>query len=190
MPKKVDHAERRREIALGVFHVIAERGIAAVSLRSVAAAAGVSMGRVQYYFSSRDEMVRHACGLFGELAAERYVSRAEEPASARLRHLLTMGVPDGSDARIGSGVWYSFVTAAVTDPVLAEVVRGAWAGMRERVVEDGAGMFDGEGGDLAAEGLASLVDGITLRVMLGHLEPERAVSIIDLHLQRLDDARS
>lgn len=76
MPRVVDHEQRRREIAYGVLVVVAQGGIAAVSLRSVAKAAGVSMGRVQHYFASKDELVQHACRVVAQVAGEAYEAGA------------------------------------------------------------------------------------------------------------------
>lgn len=181
MPKQIDHEQRRWEISLGVFQVIAERGIGAVSLRNVAAAASVSMGRVQHYFASKDALVHHACRVFVGQAQQRFETADADPAPARLRHLLTMGLPDSADSRVGSAVWYSFVTAAATDEVLAEIIRGAWSDLRDSIV---AVSPSGESGGrsqqvaLDADALAALVDGLTLRVMLGALTPARARSVL------------
>ncbi|QUL78633.1 TetR/AcrR family transcriptional regulator [Brevibacterium sp. SMBL_HHYL_HB1] len=61
MPKIVDHAQRRTEIVHALWQVIYLRGIDAVSFRSVAEAAGISIGRVQHYFPSRRELVLEGC---------------------------------------------------------------------------------------------------------------------------------
>ncbi len=59
VPREVDHDERRSTLAAAVWTLVSRNGVEAVSLRSVAAQAGVSMGRVQYYFTSKDELLRH-----------------------------------------------------------------------------------------------------------------------------------
>ena len=47
------HTEQRRTAIIhAVWQVIAERGMGAVTMRTVAAAAGVSVGRIQYWFLS------------------------------------------------------------------------------------------------------------------------------------------
>lgn len=181
MPKQVDHEQRRWEISLGVFQVIAERGIGAVSLRNVAAAASVSMGRVQHYFASKDELVHHACRVFVGQAEQRFETAGADPAPARLEHLLTMGLPDSADRRVGSAVWYSFVTAAATDEVLAEIIRGAWSDLRDSIMavspsREARGREQQVAFD--ADALAALVDGLTLRVMLGAMTPARARSVL------------
>ncbi|GAA2544322.1 TetR/AcrR family transcriptional regulator [Pseudonocardia hydrocarbonoxydans] len=59
MPRSVDHDARRSELAAAVWRLVADAGMEAVSLRSVAAEAGVSMGRVQYYFPTKDDLLLH-----------------------------------------------------------------------------------------------------------------------------------
>ena len=60
MPKRVDPLARRHSIAEAVFRLAAARGADAVSLRDVAGEAGVSLGMVQHYFRSKDEMLLFA----------------------------------------------------------------------------------------------------------------------------------
>ncbi|MGK5632559.1 TetR family transcriptional regulator, partial [Streptomyces sp. URMC 123] len=47
MPRQIDHEERRRLIADAVCALADRRGLEGVTLRDVAAEAGVSMGAVQ-----------------------------------------------------------------------------------------------------------------------------------------------
>jgi TetR/AcrR family transcriptional regulator, transcriptional repressor of bet genes len=60
MPKRVDPLAQRRSIAEAVFRLAVARGADAVSMRDVAAEAGVSLGMVQHYFRSKDEMLLFA----------------------------------------------------------------------------------------------------------------------------------
>ncbi|WP_226346735.1 TetR family transcriptional regulator C-terminal domain-containing protein [Agilicoccus flavus] len=87
MPRQVDHAQRRSEISHAVWAVVARNGLDAVSLRTVAAEAGISAGRVQHYFATKDEMV---------LEAAREMARAAELAArGRTGHGL------GADGHVG-----------------------------------------------------------------------------------------
>ena len=56
VPSVTDDARQRLLDAL--MTLIAERGLDQVSIREVAAAAGVSIGTVQYYCRSKDEMLQ------------------------------------------------------------------------------------------------------------------------------------
>ena len=60
MPKKVDHEQRRRELAAALRRVVARDGVKSASVRTVATEAGWSMGAVQYYFSTREELLLFA----------------------------------------------------------------------------------------------------------------------------------
>ena len=57
MPKRVDHEERRRQIADALLRTAARRGLHATGMREVAAEAGVSLRLVQYYFGTKEELM-------------------------------------------------------------------------------------------------------------------------------------
>lgn len=57
MPKRVDHEERRAQIAEALVRVAARRGLHAVGMRDVAAEAGVSLRLVQYYFETKENLL-------------------------------------------------------------------------------------------------------------------------------------
>lgn len=203
MPRQVDHAQRRREIAHAVWTVMATRGLDAVSLREVAGEAGVSMGRVQHYFPTKDAMILHACEAMAEAAYEQAVGTRTAGDSDGLsststgatpqqivRSILLTGIPFDDAHRMGASVWFAFLTKAAVWPALADVVR--------RQLDD-AGVFltsvlrDAQatgslrrGVDPAAEAVAllALADGLVLRVMVGSLSPEAATDAVD---HRVDD---
>ena len=76
MPKRVDHAQRRAHIADALVRVAASEGLHAVTMRGVAAEAGMSLNLVQYYFDSKAKLM-HA-------ALERLERQSHERWSARL----------------------------------------------------------------------------------------------------------
>ncbi|MDQ1250665.1 MAG: hypothetical protein QG597_5044, partial [Actinomycetota bacterium] len=51
MPKIVDHEARRREIVEAMWRIVQREGFAAVSVRSVAAEAGLSKASISHYFA-------------------------------------------------------------------------------------------------------------------------------------------
>ncbi|WKX71727.1 TetR/AcrR family transcriptional regulator [Streptomyces sp. XD-27] len=57
MPKVVDHQARRIQIADAVQKLITEQGLDRVTMARTAATAGVSVGHVQHYFPTKDEML-------------------------------------------------------------------------------------------------------------------------------------
>ena len=74
MPKIVDHEERRRDLAEALWRVIVASGPQAVSIRSVAAEAGLSPGALRHYFQTREELLVFAM----DLSEERVVRRMRE----------------------------------------------------------------------------------------------------------------
>ena len=56
-PAPVDHDERRARLTEVLLDVVAEGGLEAATIRTVAAAAGVSIGTVQHYFKTKDDML-------------------------------------------------------------------------------------------------------------------------------------
>src|SRR5699024_5473162 len=121
MPRIVDHAARRTEIVYALWAVIHEKGLDSVSFRAVAEAAGVSIGRIQHYFTSKEELIREGCA--------QIVAAAEVPDGAgpclTLWHLVTSPIPSTPPRRIGVAVWYAYLAKSVSEPALREIITGA-----------------------------------------------------------------
>lgn len=185
MPKQVDHDERRRQIGDAVCRVMAARGLDAVSLRHVAAEAGVSMGRVQHYFATKDEMLLFAFRLISDRVAQRFAAVHSADPATFLRALLLELLPLSPAARAEAPVLAAFLAQAVVEPRLAEPLR---EGGREMVVFV-AGLITQVrgGGDAERDAMALLAfaDGLMLQVLIGQVSPEAAVELIDHQLDRV-----
>jgi len=109
MPKQVDHQERRERIADAVCRLAARQGLDEVTIRRVAAEAGVSMGQVQHYFTTKNQMLLFAFHTMSARVERRMGTAADiqgEPLSTRalLRALLVAMVPtDAAASRHPSG---------------------------------------------------------------------------------------
>jgi AcrR family transcriptional regulator len=75
VPKKIDHQTRRLELTEALWRITRREGWDAISLRKVAAEAGVSMGMVQHYFTTKDEMLAFAIEMISEDARMRIRAR-------------------------------------------------------------------------------------------------------------------
>src|SRR5258705_4973280 len=119
MPRQVDHDVRRGELSLAVWRVVSEHGLDGLTLRSVAAAAGCTTGRVAHYFKDKQALLTHARDVMHRRMAARIDALPPQPdARARLRAVLLEGLPLDGDRMLGSTVWAHFLLAARTDPVL------------------------------------------------------------------------
>jgi len=185
MPKQVDHDERRRQIGDAVCRLIAGRGLDAVSLRHVAAEAGVSMGRVQHYFATKDEMLMFAFELVSDRVAARFGAIIADGPAQHLRAVLLELLPLSPAARAEAPVLAAFLAQAVVEPRLGEPLR---KGSTEMVAWL-AGMITAvrPGGDPERDAMALLafVDGLMLQVLIGQVSPEAAEDLVDHQLARV-----
>lgn len=192
VPRVVDHEERRREIAYAVWYLIAARGIEAVTQRAVAAEAGISVGRIQHYFPSKEEMVRYGCRALIDAGADAYRERTSGvgPAEA-LRDLVARTIPRTDDFRIGTTVWYAYLAKSVDDPEIAAILREAKRGEEEQAArllreiwEAGRTLLRLDA-DAAARRLLSTADGLAARVLIGQLAASEAVGVLEKDLRSL-----
>ncbi|WP_378740220.1 TetR/AcrR family transcriptional regulator [Nocardia brasiliensis] len=195
MPKQVDHHERRQQIAAAVCRLAATRGLEGVSLRHVAAEAGVSMGRIQHYFKTKDEMLLFAFGTISERVEHRVaqaVATLPQPPDARslVRALLVEMMPVGEHARAEMPMWIAFFARAVVEPRMAKPLREGTRSLHAFVDEQvGNARSDGQSTDAfdparEAEILLALADGLMMRLMVGGIEADAALAALDHQLDR------
>jgi len=190
MPRIVDHEERRREIIHAVWYLIAKRGIEAVTQRAVAAEAGISVGRIQHYFSSKEEMVRYGCQALIDTAADAYGGRTSDADPVEsLRELVTNNIPRTDAFRVGTTVWYAYVAKSVDDPAIADILREAKRGEQEEAVRllqaaQKTGQIDQDlAADAVARRLLSTADGLAMRVLIGQFSASIALDALQQDLE-------
>ncbi|MEU7773487.1 TetR family transcriptional regulator C-terminal domain-containing protein [Micromonospora taraxaci] len=186
MPKKVDHQERRTLIADALMRVAADQGLEAVSLRHVAAAAGVSAGLVQHYFRTKDEMMAFALSVVRERSQVRVteaVARLGEnpPPRLLLQTLLAALLPLDEHTRDDGRVALAFLAYTAVRPAAATGLREGTRQLTEFV----AGVLPAGRGDAAAAGLLALMEGLGVYLLGGQYTAEQALGALDAHLDLL-----
>jgi AcrR family transcriptional regulator len=123
MPRRVDHDERRTHITAALLRIAGTQGLQAVTMREVAAEAGISLRLVQYYAGDKPALLR--LGL-DELAA-RLDRRIRERAAARgtglapravVEVVLTSILPIDEASRLDRMAWSAYFAVALTEPAL------------------------------------------------------------------------
>lgn len=170
VPKQVDHEERRAEIDRVVWAIIAEEGIAAVTLRAIAARGDISMGRVQHYFATRDEILRHA--LTSYLALAEHAHPVPRDPTEALTMLLTHAIPRDGARRLGAKVWYAYLAEAVADPALRAIVDEALRGAEDLATD----LLDGD--RMRARTLLAAADGFAYRALIGIVTADEAEAAV------------
>ncbi|AXB45461.1 TetR/AcrR family transcriptional regulator [Amycolatopsis albispora] len=195
MPKVVDRAERKREIAAALLTLVAREGIEAVSIRTVAAEAGISAGAVQKYFATKEELLREAFDLTGLALVERW-RELDTTGSILdvLRRHIHAALPLDEPSRSELLVVLVFTAQAVTRPEWVDKLREDYAWTVDVTTQFiRYGQDNGEfRAELPAERLAEVVialtEGIASRML--HAEPGGEVhtgllSSLDLALREL-----
>ncbi|GAB3441818.1 TetR/AcrR family transcriptional regulator [Actinophytocola sediminis] len=116
----VAHDERRRGILDAVFTIIDTAGTEQVSIRHVAHQADVSVGRVQHYFPTKDDLLSEAFRAINDRGTSRVRDRlAGEPAEV-LGALLGELIPRAAEDRRVFRIAQAFEVYAMSRPALRE----------------------------------------------------------------------
>ncbi|MEZ2372772.1 TetR/AcrR family transcriptional regulator [Arthrobacter sp. RCC_34] len=195
MPKLVDRRERREAIAHALWRVVDRDGWSKATMREVAQEAGVSLGQLQHYFSSRTAMLTFAMEFDAKATSDRIAGSLPtlggQPHPRQvLRLVLAEMLPLHPEARASSRLNAAYVLEALHDETLRNQ---AGVGLREgrsmvrellrQAIADGR--ID-EDRDLEIEtDLILSLTGFTPLLELGVIQPAAALNAIDAHLDRL-----
>lgn len=165
--------DRRGQLLDRLADVIAENGIEGVSIRTLAARAEVSIGTVQYYFSTKTDLLHRVWEYVRDEAARRFdaATVAQLPPAQRLSRLVDLLIAPDSEDRLAR-VWFALVARAAHDPEIAALHRAQWQHTEELIARALVAVHpdrSAESADAAAE-LLALLDGLTLAVLT---EPDR-----------------
>jgi TetR/AcrR family transcriptional regulator, transcriptional repressor of bet genes len=192
----VDVERQQAEIAEAVWRLAARSGLEAVSVREVAAEAGVSAGRVQHYFRTKDAMLLYGMRLAQDRMETRIFDRLRrlpDEASAEdiLRAAIDELLGDHPDTRLVRRVGIAYLGRAMEDRHVAEVLFGDDAELRElaatavraaQAAHRAAPDLDVEH---EARAIWSLVNGLGMEVACGQHSPARARATMQYYLDRL-----
>ena len=124
MPKIVDHAQRRDEIALVACRVVAAHGFDRASMVRIAREAGYTTGMVAHYFDSKQDIVIAALRLILRRIVERLSRPAPDGARPDLLELLLEALPIDAQRHIECAFWITFWGEVTADTRLRRI--NAW----------------------------------------------------------------
>lgn len=197
MPKRVDHAERRTEIAEALVRIAGRRGLHAVGMRDVAAEADVSLRLVQYYFETKEKLLlfglQHLTERFGERVATRIKNSGDSPGPrATIEALLMAALPTDEESRTFHFVYTSYAMLAVNDPALAaqpfvkdpDAAEDAVTELLRQAQEADL-LRPGVNPRLEAAGLLAMSAGLGTGILVGQRSPDSAAAVLDHNLDRI-----
>ncbi|WP_182881597.1 TetR/AcrR family transcriptional regulator [Microbispora sp. H10949] len=196
MPKQVDHDERRRRLTEALLRIAGTRGLRAVSMREIAAEAGVSLRVVQYYFTNKQALLDSG---LTELGA-RMDRRVRQRAAVATGELSTRGLfaavlgailPSDEQSRLDALAWTAYYTAALTDPALAAAgltlpnALEDFLTTRLTTAQQAGEITSDRDPRTEVAALLALANGLTSSVLSRQRSHEAAAAIIDYHLDHL-----
>jgi AcrR family transcriptional regulator len=195
VPRQVDREERRRALAEAVFVIIGERGLDGVSLRDVARQADVSMGAVQHWFSSKDEMLRFALDHMRARVLGRLQDRIGRLITPSRRDLveaaLEVMLPLDEAGRQEACVNVAFVELATVDASYADLLRRGYQRLVDgskaqlRAASDAGELLPDVDPDSEAVALYFLAQGLVAPLLVGMLTDAEARAVLRSRLNQI-----
>ena len=162
--------QRSAEIHSAAVEIARENGLSALTLRAVAARAGVAPGLVAHYADSMDDLVARA---FRELVASELeqvraeVTLVEDPPARLARMIATVLASDHDDITL---VWVDAWSLGRGSAALGAAIdeqMGAWQAFISGIIEDGraGGLFRTDAPDAVAWQILAMIDGISAHAL-------------------------
>jgi AcrR family transcriptional regulator len=123
MPKIVDHAKRREEIAQVACQVVAEFGFEQTTVARIAEAAGYTTGMVAHYYESKQDIILAALRLI-LTRIEARLNRLHERGERNLLGVLSEALPIDAARSTECAFWMAFWGQVSADKKLRRL--NAW----------------------------------------------------------------
>ncbi|GAA1485367.1 TetR/AcrR family transcriptional regulator [Brachybacterium fresconis] len=193
MPKLIDHARRREELAEAAWRVLLRDGVGRVSVRSVATEAGLTVSSLRHVFSSQDELLAFSL----QLVLDRVGRRVEPmlPVADRrgVEAVAAQFLPLDPERCAEMEVYLSLFMAARANPELIPLREEAQAALRRScrnligALDNGSDLAPGADLELEARRLHALLDGLAMHLVFegGDGDPDGARRLLRAHLDSL-----
>ena len=194
MPKKVNVDERRADLLVAVWNVIARDGLEKTTVRTLARETGRSAGTLAHYFTDKDDVLVSALQLSHERIAARWEGKLRGLRGLKaLRELVLDNLPLDDDRDLETRLALNYWTRAVTQESLVasqwrkgpklidRLIALVHEGQQLKEIRDDASAED------LAERLHALIDGFSLHSLLypERLSRERIERLMEAELKEL-----
>jgi len=159
MGRKSSAPQRREQIVWALYDCLAERGQEKVTIKDIAAQAGLPPGVIHYYFKSKDDII----GSLAEAIVEKYSRMIDERIAAEIstEKKIAAAIDFIVDELVFNQplnrVFYNLIQMAFERQRLQRVVKGLLKEYRERL----AHVFEAAGAGKASSGLGAALVAVT-----------------------------
>ena len=189
MPKIVDHAARRDEIALIACRVVANHGFGQATVVRIAREAGYTTGMIAHYFDSKQEIILAAL----RLILRRIDDRLARPAAAdrRLLEVLAEALPLDAQRATECAFWTAFWGQVSADRRLRRInawVHGEYKRLFARCLAEHWPEWAGwpaQVQDQVLRSVMTFINGLTASAVISPVEwpPPRLLAQLGLQLE-------
>ena len=179
--------EKSAAIARAAVGPLSSQGVQNVRLADIGVSIGMTGAHLLYYFESKNDLFMAALRIVEQDLREHVLAHFAEIESAydRWNWLLDTGAPAGLDDS-GLLMWLEAWAGAVHQKDVLELItelEAAWQGLLRETLEyavQRGELPDDIEIDPIAEGVSALLDGLTLRVVVGYrpVDHEAAMAIV------------
>ncbi len=194
MPKIVDHARRRDEIALVACRVVAKYGFEQTTIVRIAREAGYTTGMVAHYFDTKQDIIVAALRLILRRIEERLTRQVQAAEQPDLLALLAEALPVDATRFIECAFWTAFWGQVMADQRLRRVnvwIHREYMRLFERCLAQSWPQWRQWPADTREQVLRSVVtfiNGLTASAVAsrGDWPPERQISQLQMQLRLLE----
>ncbi len=187
MPKTGMEPLRRKALIDATISAIGARGSLDVTMSDIAGRAGVSSALAHHYFGAKDELLqatmRH---ILAELGADTRAALRAAGADPRRRVAAVIAVNFSESQFRPSTIaaWLAFYVEAQRAPELRRLLRIYARRLHSNLRSALGGLLPPRDAELAAEGIAALIDGLYIRraLMDGTPNADSAVALVEDYL--------
>jgi TetR/AcrR family transcriptional regulator, transcriptional repressor of bet genes len=193
MPKIVDHAQRRDEIALVACRVVAEHGFDQASMVRIAREAGYTTGMLAHYFESKQDIIIAALRLILRRIDERLSHPPGRNVRPDLLALLTEALPVDAHRRTECAFWTTFWGQVTADKRMKRInawVHGEYLRLFERCLAQAWAewpQWTPATRDQVLRSLVTFINGLTASAVAnpGDWPPDKQIAQLRMQLQLL-----
>ena len=168
MGRKSTADQRREEIVWALYQCLAEQGHEKVTIKTIAARAGLPHGVIHYYFKSKEDIISD----LAQAVVARYSERLEallvraESDREEVSLALDFAVDELIFNRSLNRVFFNLIQMAFEREALHRVMTGMFRAYRQRLVEVLVNAGLGDRSEVVSAAVVALAEGFSLQWMV------------------------
>lgn len=189
MPRRIDSDARDAEIAAACFRVLEREGLAGLSVRGVAAEAGIAAASLRRAFPTQHALRERCLELIEERVRAR-ITAITATGRARVEEMLAQLLPLDGDRRLELIAQVQLGVLALTDPNLRPSVMRLTVGVASacqtavQLLSDASLVGQGRDARYEAERLHALLDGLAMHALWAGeaIDAAATLRVLEYHL--------